>query len=342
MKQSYKLTGYLAYQNDKFLTAVPVFSALNQKPPKRAGFFRQVERGRKIESFKPIPSYALEGSDFVRFDSQMMRSPGDDAVFVEVNLSEQPIVASNWVDFQSLLRRELKSRNDVDEVLGLELSRISGDLELEKVYLRRFVRLLAYQSPTVRENWRKSGLFSKGLMDFVDGAIQDFSGLSRLAAATKQVNSFAKSGFSSESVRYFCSSSVLNTAGLFDAEVARDPITGRMRPLSEFDRDNQSRDVVLFSVQDFWDGDPEMMEEAITRTYLDGASLVLVCLSGELQEALDLFSSYGFVLKKLRNQTDLCVLNVGSESELRSIIRKNHSADWLEEHGHIATLKIVA
>jgi hypothetical protein len=341
VKQAYKLTGYLAYENDKFLTAVPVFSVLNQRPPKRDGFFRQIERQRKIEGFKPIPKDALQGSDFIQFDSQVMRSPGDDAVFVEVNLSEKPIVASNWADFQNLLRQELKIRNNVDEVLGLELSRISGDLELEKTYLRRFVRLLAYQSPTVREHWRKSGLFSKGLVDFVDGAIREFSVLSHLSAATKQANSFAKSGFSSDSIRYFCSSSVLRTAGLFDPEVARDPITIQMRPLSEFEKVNHSRDVVLFSVQDFLDGDPEMIEEAIIQSYLNGASLVLVCLSGELPEAMDLFSSYGFILKKLRKQTDLCILSVGGEIELRSIIRKNHSAVWLEEHGHIATLKLV-
>ena len=85
-----------------------------------------------------------------------------------------------------------------------------------------------------------------------------------------------------------------------------------------------------------------MMERAIVRSYLDGASLVLVCLSGELPEAMDLFTSYGFILKKLRKQTDLCILSVGSEVELRSIIRKNRGADWLEEHGHIATLKLVS
>ena len=85
-----------------------------------------------------------------------------------------------------------------------------------------------------------------------------------------------------------------------------------------------------------------MMEKVVVQSYLDGTSLVLVCLSGELLEAMDLFSNYGFVLKKLRKQTDLCILSIGSEIELRSIIRKNRSADWLEAHGHIATLKFVS
>ena len=328
----YECVGYAVVKNLDYLTAVPLFV---RRGSKNSDLFRQHELDGIIVRFSRI---SVPTEDIQELPSQApcwLRSLGDSAVYIELNLNSFPILAGNFGEFQEKLRAVLSEKDDSDPVVALELSRLTGDLKLEERHLRRFVRLLGYQSPTVRQSWLKSGLFSKGLLSVAESCLRDIKPFSPISEHLRTKNTFASVGFAAKDVGYFCSSSVLEASGLFGVDAARDPITIKMRPLIEFERQINRRPVVLFSLEDFYADGLDNVEKMLLDAYKQGASLVMVVSSNGLAEVFEVFSDNSILLEKLDSQADLCILRIDDQTLLRRFIRANHSAEWLEEQGYI-------